>query len=84
MIVASTNVYGTAVLGNVLHTHIALHQPFYADRVVTRLEALGYRETHRFCGRQPMHFTYAEENCLLVLEPASYVQTNASGTPAQQ
>ena len=71
MIVASTNVYGTAVLGNVLRTHIAFRQPFYADKVVTRLQALGYRETHRFCGRQPMHFGYAEENCILVLEPGT-------------
>lgn len=69
MIVASTNVFGTVVLGNVLHTHIGLGQPFYSDRVVVRIEALGYMETHRFCGRQPMHFGYVEENCLVVLEP---------------
>ena len=83
MIVASTNTYGTAVLGNVLRTHIAFRQPFYADRVVTKLEELGYRETHRFCGRQPMHFGYAEENCIFVLEPGTQPQTTPEGRAAQ-
>lgn len=29
----------------------------------------GYHETHRFCGRQPAHFGFARETCLVVYEP---------------
>jgi len=33
------------------------------------LETHGYRETHRFCGRQPAHFGYSEETCQLLFQP---------------
>jgi hypothetical protein len=28
-----------------------------------------YHATHRFCGTQPAHFGYSEQNCLILLEP---------------
>ncbi|HEX4066924.1 MAG TPA: hypothetical protein VHZ09_12945 [Acidobacteriaceae bacterium] len=33
------------------------------------LMAHGYREKYRFCGKQPVHFGYSEQDCELILEP---------------
>jgi hypothetical protein len=41
------------------------------------LASHAYHETHRFCGKQPAHFGYAEQVCQLIFEPISSTSAKA-------
>lgn len=44
--------------------------PLQIDLVTDALHAQGYRETQKFCGRQPAHFGDSVTDCTAVFEPA--------------
>jgi hypothetical protein len=43
------------------------------------LMAHGYREKYRFCGKQPVHFDYSEQDCELILEPMTRREEKQQG-----
>jgi hypothetical protein len=64
---------GDAVFNNqILKGTIPVGWPHGLDAGTSAyLAAHGYRPTRRFCGRQPAHFGYSEETCLMLYEPVS-------------
>lgn len=46
----------------------------------TYLKEHGYRETHRFCGRQPAQFGFSRKTCYLVYEPIHSLNAGKAGT----
>lgn len=69
LIIASLNTYGPVSIDNEIHTIRPEGYQYYGVTTLKYLQANGYLESHRFCGRQPSHLSYVEQNCTIILEP---------------
>lgn len=68
-VVVGAGYFGTATMMNQIVPNNAPNTRDDPDDVIERIQHAGYRETHRFCGAQPMHFGTASQICELVFEP---------------
>jgi len=70
-LVANAAYTGNVTLNNQIVNLYLAGQSEDGPAQATYFVAHGYRETHRFCGRQPAHFGFAIETCTLIYEPTS-------------
>jgi hypothetical protein len=61
--------YGTSLLQNQLSPRREQGEMLDDQGDAAYLMTHGYREKYRFCGKQPIHFNYSEQDCELILEP---------------
>lgn len=61
--------FGDVLLTNQIVPRAAPWTKVESDRLASYLIAHGYRETHRFCGMQPMHFGFSMKICEVIYEP---------------